>query len=640
MSSNKTVHHVDEEDVSRSASWCEACNAPYSALETSAVHLQADNMVTNGEFSKSRGVIEYRAHHRDHQASEIACSEVRLESSDADGKCSTDCGVLLKERNTRSLIGLYSETDAASDSNTDRMWNGTDVVDGGTTTARNFQFAGNSHYFNSCDPSSFTTSYPESANSVSEEAVGGYVNGCVVNTKGAKSEQSADRKTGKPFAATQTCDVGNACGGFSLVLSYDAKSKHNSHRRHPCSTNDPVDDGIFDYLVCSGSGASNFTSCRPATSNNDLDVCLDDYIDADMHLSSVAGSLSRSSSSSLSDDSDILVNKPYKYDKVHHNSLKSISSSITAGQNCHSGGLSKEHADDCIVSSSCSAFEDLHVGRKSGNVVYVMQSSGHPSTSSFDSLPASLPSPCGNFNDSGAVPLASTEQFSFADVPSNSFLNASDCSLHFQQTAESSSCVTSNFQNESYWLSMSGNSDLDSPGSDCKTCLDVMHRNRTEPWTKHMDEPDSFQNCCIRSSMKDNRPMSTRVNGHFATHSASLDDVIMTDCTHAVYKGKNSTNGECMNGSICNAGLNQICKKCFQDHTSSESGRVPFCSISHMTEFESISSDVARAQLDRNFNRCYNKSGDASSSGHTAMRLSTSLTLLVSELSFFCNSVF
>lgn len=479
------------------------------------------------------------------------------------------------------------------------------------------------------------TEFLQSPVSDSVGAVGGYVNGFISATEHRSSELSDNSAAAE---VTQGICSTNATVAGCFVLCDRVINNHDKSRD---SFDFPEQYKLAKHeSVTCGAEAAGFTNLCDSSGAAESDFCLDDYIDADMHLSPVAGSLSPSlSSSSLSDDGDMAVtqqNCDRRLKTVCHSLVKSSNCLPSSAAGSHNSLGEQPHSDrltnNGVSSPNGSSADNSHASRERANVAQLLQSSGHPSSSSFDSLPASLPSPCGNFNDSGEVSSDLHDQFFFGDMQLTHDSQAADCLLNYEKTVDSSSCVQQHKMNESYWLSMSGNSDLDSPDSEHKECSNLTTHNGLESTNRFPSEVVSHMlptDVCHGAA---GGVLLESLNSSLQGQS-SIDSEAMANETSVF-----SDYFKCMDSAssnISNNGIMQPCKTCLKHHVPSGMTVLPQNSVSDGTMFESVMSNGAELR-DRNSNNFGDSYQGPASARHLALRLSTSLTLLVFVNSCIC----
>jgi hypothetical protein len=460
-------------------------------------------------------------------------------------------------------------------------------------------------------------------------AVGGYVNGYSTTREYVSSELSEPTQDTYSTNTAEAyhfavCDrVSNNESNLRDTLDSSELYKvanHNFHRSVPHSA--------LESVTC-GAEASGFTNLGASCGDAASDFCLDDYIDADMHLSPVAGSLSMSSSS-LSDDEDLAVTE-----QDCNRELKTYCNTVMKDNNClHSSVEDCQNVfpeqlnlgrltNNSVLSPNGSSVDFSHTSRERVYVAQMLQSSGHPSSSSFDSLPASLPSPCGNFTDNGEASSVLHEQFCFADTQLVSGLHVGDCLFNSEKTVENNGCMQHQKMVESHWLSMSGNSELDSFGLECKACSNVTNYRRPESSSHLFDEVES--NVPMDSSHNATGGfLRADLNDSLAEHSLMDEQALMNESSMS------SDYIRCMGGAssnISNNGIMQPCKKCWKCHTSSGTAISSHSSVSCGTTTDSIALNGDHLH-DRNLNHFCDFNGGCAT-GQLAVRLSTSLTLLV-----------
>lgn len=459
-------------------------------------------------------------------------------------------------------------------------------------------------------------------------AVGGYVNGFL------SAKEHRDSELNDISAAAEvtqgTCSNNAAVAGCFTLCDRVINNDDESRDRYDFSEQYKM--AKLDSVTC-GAEAAGFTNLCDSSGAAESDFCLDDYIDADMHLSPVAGSLSlSSSSSSLSDVAGVAATE-----QDCDRQLKTVCNDLARNSSCLPlsdagclNGLAKQSHSDRLTSngelSPNGSLADVSLAsRGRANVAQMLQSSGHPSSSSFDSLPASLPSPCGNFTDSGEASSLLHEDFLFGDVPLPQDSHMADCLLNSEKTVDSNSCVLQHKMNESYWLSMSGNSDLDSPDSEHKACSNVTTHCRLES-TSHLCDEVALSmlpyDACDGAA---GGLLLGSVNGSSQEHFSIDKEAVMNNMSVSseYFKCLDSANIH-----ISNNGISKLCKTCLKHHKSTETIALPHNSLSDGTFFDLVVSNGDELP-DRNSNNFGDSYEEPASARHLALRLSTSLTLLV-----------
>ena len=355
------------------------------------------------------------------------------------------------------------------------------------------------------------------------------------------------------------------------------------------------------------------------------DVCLEDYIDTDMHLSPAAGSLS-ASSSSLSDDDVLNLESTQRGDdfrgRLSAKESSCLQSSVCCSQNATSSASCVSQCDSSDIHSqhnALNAFDETNCGRLEPNSDGFVQSSGRPSTSSFDSLPASLPSPQGAFCDDDVLLLQNQQDFHDVTLPHSASHSSGDLGSQNLYSIRSGLQPCHQLGANCCSLPDCGKSTVDVCSSEDANKNNssvlsngVSHLNRT-----HTGNPTKLLHTNGRSDSAD-------ISSQVQTNSEYVDvrrwtsfDEILT-C-----KGGDEDH---RSGEPSIEGLNITAQKSFETCTKCISSSGLHTSLKFSDSNGTAS--LIGGTLDRNSNHCHGVSSNGRlSPQHLAMRLSNSLTL-------------